>query len=78
MNNKVWELHATLLGHESFVGPIIQTDNQELVSGGYDNKIIIWDLETNQPKRILEGHEKPVVCLTNGKDGDLISGSWDK
>ena len=73
-----WENTTTLIGHTSFVGPVIQTGENELVSGGYDNCIIIWDLQTGEAKRKLEGHENAVVCLAVNQEGEIISGSWDK
>ena len=42
----------TLLGHENKVAAITQLKSGKLATGGYDNKIRIWDL--NDKKKLLQ------------------------
>ncbi len=53
-------------------------DYGELVSGGYDNHVKIWDLERNTKSvKTLEGHSGSVMCLAIGYNGEIFSGSAD-
>jgi len=50
-----------------------------MVSGGYDNLINVWSLETGQLLRTLRGHQAAIRCLMQLKrNGTLLSGSNDK
>jgi WD40 repeat protein len=53
-------------------------DGKILASGGYDNRIRLWDPETGKEVRILEGHKSYVNCIAFSADGKwLASGSQD-
>jgi len=79
-------LFKTLVGHEHFVASVevIPPANSFIpgmiciASGSNDKLIIIWDLETGKPALSLIGHSDTVCCLAFSKDGNLVSGSWDK
>ena len=51
-----------------------------LISGGYDRKIRLWDIDNqNKLLRNLLGHEGPVNALAISPDGKMLaSGSSDK
>jgi WD40 repeat protein len=54
-------------------------DGKILASGGYDNRIRLWDPNTGREVRILEGHTSYVNCIAISADGKwLASGSQDK
>jgi WD40 repeat protein len=53
-------------------------DGKFLASGGYDNRIRLWNPDTGKEVRILEGHQSYVNCIALSADGKwLASGSQD-
>jgi WD40 repeat protein len=53
-------------------------DGKFLASGGYDNRIRLWDPDTGKELRTLEGHKSYVNCIALSADGKwLASGSQD-
>ena len=84
-----WEWHylnfisdtsmATLIGHNHGVpSVVVSPDGQQIVSGGRDHTIKIWDVETYKELRTLKGHENWVTCVAIRPDGQrIISGSLD-
>jgi WD40 repeat protein len=53
-------------------------DGKVLASGGYDNRIRLWNPDTGKEVRILEGHKSYVNCIAVSADGKwLASGSQD-
>ncbi len=75
-----FELLATLKGHGSAVTCLAFTpDGKVLVSGGRDNKCVIWDMATRKSIGVLEGHTDMVWDLSMNPDGrHLASCSDDK
>ncbi|PSB18204.1 hypothetical protein C7B65_15985 [Phormidesmis priestleyi ULC007] len=69
----------TLSGHSSWVVAIaLSSDARTLISGGLDDRIMLWDLTTGERLGILTGHSKPINCLATSPDGKtLISCSDD-
>ena len=65
------------LGHEGPVNSLSQCQANELVSGSWDGKAKIWDVETGQCKHTLDGHSHAVSVLTL-QNGITITGSQDK
>jgi WD40 repeat protein/tRNA A-37 threonylcarbamoyl transferase component Bud32 len=74
---------AVLPDHESWVDSLeFSPDGRHLVSGSRDKTVILWDLETNAPVRVMgadgTGHEHSVNDVAFSPDGRLIaSASWD-
>ena len=70
---------ATLRGHTSWVLCLAaSSDGQTLVSGGLDDRIMVWDLVSGACDKILEGHSKSVNGLAISPDGKtLVSCSDD-
>jgi WD40 repeat protein len=53
-------------------------DGKCAVSGSCDHTVRVWDLESNQPPRLLEGHTNVVNAVALSGNGQrAISGSWD-
>jgi len=52
---------------------------QMLATGGYDPAAIVWDVNSGQVLRRLEGQSRSVTCLAWSPHGDLLAtGSWDR
>lgn len=70
---------TTLRGHTSWVLCLAaSSDGQTLVSGGLDDRIMVWDLVSGACDKILEGHSKSVNGLAISPDGKtLVSCSDD-
>lgn len=69
--------HATLNGHSAPVVSLAILSNDKLVSGSEDNKIKIWNLNSNKCIRTLEGHFNCVKSLAVLLD-KIVSASSDK
>ena len=56
----------------------ITSDGKRLVSGNWDWTIIVWDIESGDKVKTLEGHSEYVesVAITPD-DKNVVSGSWD-
>jgi len=63
-------------GHTNTVR-CVAFDSSTIVSGSWDNKIKIWNLETGELKNTLEGHDSRVLCLAFDEK-KIVSGSVDK
>ena len=60
------------------VHALLFLDQVTLATGGTDNRIWIWDLNTRQVTRRLEGHTGTVAALACDASGSiLVSGSYD-
>jgi len=83
---KIWEtdeknklkLIYTLVGHEDCVNTLCFIFNtSQLISGGDDFKILIWDINNGKLIKKFEGHEASVLCLTNIPDEKLLISGGD-
>ena len=64
---------STLKGHSSWVLALAASpDGQTLVSGGLDDRIIVWDLLSGDPDKILVGHTKPINGLVITPNGKMV------
>lgn len=59
------------------VTAIAVLDGRRAVAGSEDGKLRLWDLESGEILRTLEGHAAEVSHLTVLSGGRLLSGSWD-
>ena len=67
-----------LSGHSWAVFSLIVMRDGRLVSGSYDKTIKVWHLDLTSPSCLftLSGHTRPILCLSEGTDGLLLSG-WE-
>ena len=67
-------------GHQGAVRCVAwYPSGQQVVSGGDDGAVRIWDPRTGEPSRCLTGHQEPVTGLAISPDGRyLLTGSKDK
>ncbi|XP_062021798.1 uncharacterized protein LOC133738300 [Rosa rugosa] len=71
-----------LLGHTSFVGPVVWIEPNEeypegrIVSGGMDTMVLVWDLKTGEKVQTLKGHQLQVTGIAFD-NGDIVSSSVD-
>src|SRR5262249_49361263 len=71
---------GTLYGHRDLVSSLAFSPSGDLLlTGSWDNTLILWDVETKEAVgRPLRGHKAAVTCAAFGPDGTtLASGSWD-
>ena len=83
-NVRAWDIGA---GNEVFardhypawIGAVqFSPDGSQLLTGGGDGTVIVWDIETGDLKRVLTGHTGAVEDATWSSDGlSIISGSHD-
>ncbi len=53
-------------------------DDKYIISGSEDKSIKIWELETGNEIKTLNGHSDWVTSVAFSKDDNfIISGSWD-
>eukprot|EP01018_Ginkgo_biloba_P031958 Gb_09051 [translate_table: standard] len=78
-----YTLAKTMVGHNSFVGPLAWMPPSEmlpeggLVSGGMDTLVFLWDLCTAQAVQTMKGHGLQVTGVTLDDQGDILSSSID-
>ncbi|XP_037485122.1 phospholipase A-2-activating protein-like [Triticum dicoccoides] len=76
-------LSKTLVGHSSFVGPMVWAPPSDrfpegaIVSGGMDTLVLLWNLHTGEVVRTMKGHTSQVTGLAIDDNGDIISSSMD-
>ena len=63
-------------GHESYVTGVATADRWA-VSGGYDGRLIWWDLVWGVRVRAVEGHSKWVRAVSSSPDGSTIASVAD-
>jgi len=71
------DLIRTLIGHSSNVRSIEMLSEQFMVSGGQDQKVIIWDLTSYSIKYTLTGHIFSVTCVKRLSSQLIASGDWN-
>jgi WD40 repeat protein/serine/threonine protein kinase len=66
-------------GHTDAVNCVaFSPDGKTALSGGWDNALILWDVETGQELHRFEGHESGVYAVAFSPDGKTaLSGSGD-
>ncbi len=79
ISNNFGELIKNFNQHENWVNSIqVIEDANKLISACDKNKIKIWDLQSGECLKTLNGHSDYVLSVLIYKNNKLISGSEDK
>ena len=67
-----------LRGHGGPVRALgVSSDARELVSGGFDTAVIVWDLDRGSARRVLRFHDGPVNAVATMRGGCIVSAGED-
>lgn len=66
-----------LAGHETGVWAMVVVGEDQLVSGGCDRDMRLWDLTTGKCEQVLRGHTSTVRCIQSAGYKTVVSGSRD-
>src|SRR5262245_16060286 len=71
---------GTLDGHtEAVYSVAFSPDGKQLITGGFDNTVRVWDLATKKELKRFDGHTSFVLSVAPSPDGKrILSGSLDK
>ncbi len=83
-DNKVYEVDASqanasprqIVDHGRYVNAVRLAGNT-LISGGYDNRLIWWDLQNNRSIRTIDAHTRQVRQLAISPDGTNLASVAD-
>ncbi len=67
---------VALEGHRSYVSGVVLA-GKTLVSGGWDRKLIWWDVEKRQPARTVDAHQRWIRQLALSPDQSLVASVSD-
>ena len=72
-------LIKTMEGHlDRVLGVKFSADGKKLVSGSFDETVMLWDVASGQSLFTMKGHETWVECIDFSRNGKLLaSGSTD-
>lgn len=69
---------AWLTGHKDTVVCLaISPDGKRVISGGYDQTLIVWDTDSHLPVAQLHGHINPVRCIVFSGDSQHFVSAAD-
>ncbi|XP_023388848.1 WD repeat-containing protein 38 [Pteropus vampyrus] len=81
--SQAWVPFQTLLchlaGHQRSVETVsFSPDSKQLASGGWDKRVILWEVQSGQVLRHLVGHQDSIQSSDFAPNSDcLATGSWD-
>ncbi|MCR9243643.1 MAG: serine/threonine-protein kinase [bacterium] len=59
-------------GYRGWIGTAIYSGDDEVVAGGQDPRLMIWDRDTGRFLRTGHGHGAPIFCLAATASGDRV------
>lgn len=79
---KIWNLDSntcekTLVGHSGSIYCLLETKDEKIISGSYDQMIYVWNPENGQCEQKLIGHNNCITSLLEIEKGKLASASSD-
>lgn len=72
------KIRREMAGFEGFLSCCRFLDDDKLITGSADMKIILWDLEKGVKEKEYEGHEGDVMSMSLHQGNLFITGSVDK
>ncbi|XP_023226713.1 guanine nucleotide-binding protein subunit beta-2-like isoform X1 [Centruroides sculpturatus] len=72
------KIRREMAGFEGFLSCCRFVDDNKLITGSADMKIILWDLEKGVKIKQFEGHEGDVMSMSLHQENVFITGSVDK
>lgn len=70
---------SPLRGHGGPVRTLLlRPDSRELISGSFDNSIIVWDLAQNHSRQVLRFHDGAINAIAQLADDCFASGAEDR
>lgn len=68
----------TLNGHSDTVTSVcFMPSGKTLVSASEDKTLRLWDVQSGECMKVMEGHTRKVQYVTCSQDGTIASASWD-
>ena len=67
----------TFVDPAHYVAKLAWSPSGQLASASGDNSILLWNLDTHEPDKIMSGHEASVTAMAWSEDGQLATGSDD-
>ncbi|MCP4133158.1 MAG: WD40 repeat domain-containing protein [bacterium] len=68
---------ATLYEHDEFVGSIVFLNDEEFISSSEDERMILWNVNEEEPEKILTEHDAPVNGLCLDRENHLLASASD-
>jgi WD40 repeat protein len=72
-HTSTWTIKHVLQGHDGNINCLCYTSKHELLSGGDDYDIRVWNIDTGECVRVLNGKQGWVWSLCETRDGYVIS-----
>ncbi|MBI5666440.1 MAG: WD40 repeat domain-containing protein [Chloroflexi bacterium] len=66
-----------LSGHTGIVSAVIWNANNQIITGGWDDTIRIWDADTGTPQKVLVGHTGNINDLKLNSEGNRLASASD-
>jgi WD40 repeat protein len=73
------QLGEPLTGHSQMISDLtFSPDSHWLVSGGYDQKVVVWSILTHEERYVLLGHQAPHIRVAVSPDNSVAASGDNK